>query len=210
MLKITPLESITLSNLHWLWGWGEEGWIPGIGVWVVWQSQHQLQRAMAGLAPLQECNICPCLTRRTALLKTTFNADGNNALSRCCHLTSVVLTDMASLCMTGRGHHFVTAKSKLTTQTSHNVTQLILKVFHLQRKKKCVLDSQLPPRSEGCHAAAAAKCSLVLETRTCTTDRKCCASHKSRGRETTRLQPFAGSQPQHEEVTICIVSSSHY
>ena len=171
----------------------------GTGLWVVRQSQHQLQRAMAGLAPPQECHICTRLTLRTPLHEIAFHAGRGDAFTHCCHLMSAVLTDTASLCMTGSGHHFVTAKSKLTTQTSHNVMQLILKVFHLQRKKKCILDSQLPPRSEGCHAAVAAKRSFMLETLTLISDVKCCECHDSQGHETTGLRPFAGLQPWREE-----------
>lgn len=127
---------------------------------------HHLQWLMAVLPSLQECNICTHLTLCAPLCKTAFHADRSDAFTHCCHLTSAVLTSTASLCVTGRGHHFDRAKSKLTTQTSHNATQLILKVFHLQRKKKCVLDSQFLLWSEGCHAAGAAEWSLVLETLT--------------------------------------------
>lgn len=48
---------------------------------------------------------------------------------------SAVLTDTASLSVTGSGHHFVTAKSKLTTQTSHNVMQLILSLSSSEEKE---------------------------------------------------------------------------
>lgn len=114
-----------------------------------------------GRAPLQEDNVHSCLSLHAVLRETAFNADRSQALTRCCHLMSAVLTDGVSLPVTGSGHHFVTAKSKLTTQTSQNVMQLILKVFHSQREKQRVHDAQLPPRLEGCHAAAAATQSLV-------------------------------------------------
>lgn len=83
-----------------------------------------------------------------ALHRTAFSADRSQALTRCCHLMSRALTHGASLYVTGSGHHFVTAKSKLTTQTSQNVMQLILKVFHCQRKKKCC---SAKPRMESTH-----------------------------------------------------------
>lgn len=117
-------------------------------------------------APLCECNICTCLTLGIPLHQTAFPCGSQRCFPRCCHLMSAVLTGTESPSVTGSSHHFVTAKSKLTTQTSHNVMQLIMKVFHLQRKKKCILHSQLPSRSEGCHAAVCAKRGLVLEALT--------------------------------------------
>lgn len=97
---------------------------------------QESQQVMAGLAPLQEDIVRTCFSLHAALCETAFNADRSQALTRCCHLMSAVLTDGVSLPVTGSGHHFVTAKSKLTTQTSQNVMQLILKVFHRQREKK--------------------------------------------------------------------------
>jgi len=104
---------------------------------------------MAGWAPWQECDICTWLTLGAALREAAFHAGRSDASTRCCHLASEVLADTVSLCVTESGRHFVTAKSKLTTQTSHNVMQLIFKVFHLQREKKCTVDSQLPTQVRG-------------------------------------------------------------
>lgn len=138
-------------------GMGSGSRIPGTELWMEGLSQHQLQRAMAVQAPLCECHICTGLTLGIPLHGTAFPSRSQGCSPRCCPWMSAVLTGPASLSVTGSGHHSVTAKSKLTTQTSHNVMQLITKVFHLQRKKRCILYSQLPCRSEGCHAAVCAK-----------------------------------------------------